>query len=453
MKLLIPNPGELKSAIISLADHYDTFCFLDSNSTSGEINWIAGMGISQYLRTEYNHFNEASNFFLANQGKYMFGHLNYDLKNEFENLTSAHSNTVAFELFDFFVPEIVLVAIGNDLEIVCYESASEQSRSIVHDLVKGQKPGGLLKKNNVIKSSRKIKLKSRTSKKTYLENCTKILEYLKAGDIYELNYCVEFYDDDAAIDPVKIYEKLSDLAQAPMSCFYKNKNNYLISASPERFLKRQDNKLISQPMKGTIRRSSGSGQLAGGNGIAIQETSNFQSPVSGFENDEQLKSILYHDEKERSENVMIVDLVRNDLSKVADKGSVSVDELFGIYTFKTVHQMISTVSCMVRKETTFTDIIKALFPMGSMTGAPKIRAMQLIEEYEEAKRGLFSGSVGYIAPNGDFDFNVVIRSIFYNETARYLSTWAGSAITINSVPEKEYEECLLKLQAMIKALA
>jgi para-aminobenzoate synthetase component 1 len=149
---------------------------------------------------------------------------------------------------------------------------------------------------------------------------------------------------------------------------------------------------------------------------------------------------------------MIVDLVRNDLSKIASKGSVNVDELFGIYSFKQVHQMISTVSCEIKDHFTFTDIIKATFPMGSMTGAPKVRAMQIIEECESTKRGVYSGALGYIEPNGDFDFSVVIRSILYNSSNNYLSFMTGSAITSQADAESEYAECLLKAKAMFEAL-
>jgi para-aminobenzoate synthetase component 1 len=168
--------------------------------------------------------------------------------------------------------------------------------------------------------------------------------------------------------------------------------------------------------------------------------------------DNLLKQQLFFDEKERSENVMIVDLVRNDFSKIAIKNSVDVEELFGIYTFEQVHQMISTITCNIEQNLSFSEIIKAVFPMGSMTGAPKIAAMELIEQYEPTKRGLFSGAVGYITPKGNFDFNVVIRSILYNSTNKYISIQAGSAITIDCDAEKEYEECLLKAKAMLEAL-
>ncbi|MGB2088637.1 MAG: chorismate-binding protein, partial [Psychroflexus salarius] len=157
---------------------------------------------------------------------------------------------------------------------------------------------------------------------------------------------------------------------------------------------------------------------------------------------------LATDPKELAENIMIVDLVRNDLSKLATKASVKVDELCRIYTFEQVHQMISTISCELKPNIDFTSILEATFPMGSMTGAPKIEAMKLAEAYETTKRGLYSGSIGYITPNGDFDFNVVIRSLLYNAKRAYLSYMVGSAITDQSIPENEYQECLLKGKAL-----
>lgn len=206
--------------------------------------------------------------------------------------------------------------------------------------------------------------------------------------------------------------------------FLKLNDKYLMSASPERYIKKEGTKIISQPIKGTAKRED------------------------DFILDSILKNNLVTDQKERSENVMIVDLVRNDLSQTATKGSVKVEELCKIYTFDQVHQMISTVTSQVAENTHPIDIIKSTFPMGSMTGAPKISAMKIIETLEETKRGLYSGAVGYISPSGDFDFNVVIRSILYNASNKYVSYSVGGAITAKSDPLNEYEECLLKAKAM-----
>jgi para-aminobenzoate synthetase component I len=149
---------------------------------------------------------------------------------------------------------------------------------------------------------------------------------------------------------------------------------------------------------------------------------------------------------------MVVDLMRNDLSKICRPGSVRVDELFGVYSFPQVHQLISTISGTLEKDTSFVNIIEATFPMGSMTGAPKQRVLQLIEQYEPTSRGIFSGAVGYITPVGDFDLNVVIRSLMYNETTKYLSYQVGSGITFYSDAAQEWEECLLKASAIKKVL-
>ena len=228
---------------------------------------------------------------------------------------------------------------------------------------------------------------------------------------------------------MNVYSILNTISPTPFSTFYKLNNQYLLCASPERFVKKDGDKIISQPIKGTAKRD-----------------------LTNKTRDEQLKQQLINSQKEKSENVMIVDLVRNDLSKIAARNSVQVDELFGIYSFPQVHQMISTVSATIKDEIDFADMLKASFPMGSMTGAPKYRVMQLIEEYEQTKRGIYSGSFGYITPQNDFDFNVVIRSIVYNEQTKYVSYQVGGAITHYSNAEDEYEECLLKAKAMEKAL-
>jgi len=216
--------------------------------------------------------------------------------------------------------------------------------------------------------------------------------------------------------------------QAPFSALYRHKDKWLMCCSPERFIHKQNHEIISQPIKGTSKRGADPTQ------------------------DELLKVALKNNQKEQAENVMIVDLVRNDLGKVAIPGTVNVDELCGIYTLKTVHQMISTISATLKENLLFSEIIKASFPMGSMTGAPKIRAMEIIEELEFFSRGLYSGSVGYISPDGNFDFNVVIRSILYNSTTKALLYPAGGAITANSDIAKEFEECLLKAKTMKDAL-
>ena len=255
-----------------------------------------------------------------------------------------------------------------------------------------------------------------------------MLGHIQRGDIYEVNYCIEFGVKNIEIDPLLLYQSLNQVTEAPFSVFYRSKGKYLLSGSPERYLKKEGNKLISQPIKGTIKR-----------GVDKKE-------------DETLKKQLLNDPKERAENVMIVDLVRNDLSRVASKGSVKVEELFGVYSFKTVHHLVSTISCSIDESVHPIDAIKATFPMGSMTGAPKISAMELIEKHEDFKRGLYSGAFGCFLPDGDFDFNVIIRSIMYNKKLKTLSFPVGGAITAGANGTQEYSECLLKAEGMKKAI-
>lgn len=416
--------------LLEKADYlFDDLCMLNSFSYRLKYDWLLGAGVSHKLHAENNTFHDLKNFFLANAGKFIFGHLSYDIKNQFENLSSRNSSRAGFSDFYFFVPEMVIYSIKNKIYTAEYDNSLKHHTGIADHLMLNKNRNSSQGKA-VEKNAKNVDLKSRIDKKAYLQTCEKILQHIRLGDVYELNYCMELYNDNATIDPVGTYKKLMSLTQAPMSCFYKTDNKYLICASPERFVRKSGNRIIAQPMKGTIRRS-----------------------VSGIPaEDESLKNELYTSEKERAENIMITDLVRNDLSRIAKKGTVKVNELCGIYSFKTVHQMISTICCELRDGVELPDIIKAIFPVGSMTGAPKIKAMQLIDEYEHAGRGLFAGSVGYIAPDGDFDFNVVIRSILYNAVNNYLSAWAGSAITANSQPEKEYDECMLKLAALKEAL-
>ena len=255
-----------------------------------------------------------------------------------------------------------------------------------------------------------------------------MLGHIQRGDIYEANFCQEFYSENCRINPLETFNKLNNISKPPFATFLKIEDKYLMSATPERYIKKDGCKVISQPIKGTEKRSDNKKE------------------------DQQLALELSNDEKERSENIMIVDLVRNDLSHTAKRGTVKVEELCKVYTFMQVHQMISTITSEVDEDISPIEILKTTFPMGSMTGAPKISAMKIIEELEETKRGLYSGSVGYFKQNGDFDFNVIIRSILYNATKQYISYSVGSAITVKSNPLKEYEECLVKAKAMRQVL-
>ncbi|MEZ0538796.1 anthranilate synthase component I family protein [Fibrella arboris] len=347
---------------------------------------------------------------------HLVGYVGYDVKNQLENLQSRHPNRLGFSDTWFFEP-VYLVDFAPEGVLVRTElsSAGPWENWLLH-------PGTLpvaIPAANV-----PGQVEARMAKTAYLQAVEQIRSLIEAGEVYELNYCIEFFARALQLSPTQAYQRLCRRSPMPFSVFLKQQANYVMGASPERFLRKTGNRLVSQPIKGTIRR----GQTAA--------------------EDNELKHQLRHSEKEQAENLMIVDLVRNDLARSAETGSVQVDELFGIYSFQQVHQMISTVSATVRPEASLADVLGNAFPMGSMTGAPKIRAMQLIDELEVSRRGIYSGAIGYITPAGDFDFSVVIRSLFYNAEQQYASFSVGSAITYDADPEQEYAECLLKANAM-----
>ncbi len=350
---------------------------------------------------------------------WLFGFLGYDLKNEVEDLQSNNYDGTEMPDAYFFEPETVLLLNENQLTI------STQSIFSPIDIWKSISEADELE---IQANKNPIKLKNRLSKAEYISNVEKLKNHIVEGDIYEVNFCQEFYAEDAEIHPEQLFARINQLSPQPFSGLLKLQDKYVICASMERFLKKEGNKLISQPIKGTIRRG--------------------KTP----EEDLELQKQLAEDEKERAENIMIVDLVRNDLARSSQSGSVKVEELCGVYDFPLVHQMISTVTSTLRPEIPYINAIKNAFPMGSMTGAPKVRTMQLIEEYEKTKRGLYSGAIGYFAPDDDFDFNVVIRSFIYNQAKKYLSLHVGSAITFDSDAEREFEECQMKIRGLLRAL-
>ncbi|GGF24745.1 para-aminobenzoate synthase [Flavobacterium limi] len=372
------------------------------------------------LKTDfYNAFEDLKQYQQTTKD-WLFGYLSYDLKNDTESLNSSNFDGLDFPDLFFFQPKKIFLLKGNQLEIkyllMCDDEAEEDLKEIIQS------------KNDFFETLDKVKVQQRISKELYLQKVAKMLEHIHVGDMYEANFCMEFFAENAIINPLEKFQKLNGISKAPFSVFFKNDKQFLLSASPERYLKKVRDTIISQPIKGTSKRFSDVNQ------------------------DEESKQSLEKDAKERAENIMITDLVRNDLSHTAQKGSVEVTELCKIYSFLQVHQMISTVTSKLDPQYSPVDVLKTTFPMGSMTGAPKISVMKIIENLEETKRGLYSGAVGYFTPEGDFDLNVVIRSILYNQENRYVSFSVGSAITAQSVPEKEYEECLLKAKAMSEVL-
>ncbi|WP_411030548.1 anthranilate synthase component I family protein [Spongiimicrobium sp. 3-5] len=417
----------VKDALLQWAQPYYDVTWLDSNGHKDQYGsfdaLIAVDALTAMVTDAENAFEDLAAYQLETKD-WIFGYLSYDLKNDVENLSSSNFDGLQLPDLYFYQPKKIIRLKGNTLEFLYLNLVEED---IHGDFVSISK--FMTVKDEITRNTKQpIHIKLRIFKDDYFSRVDKMLSHIHRGDIYEANFCQEFYATDTTIDPLATYKKLNLISQAPFATFLKMGDKYLLSASPERFLKKKGDLLISQPIKGTARRSA------------------------DLIEDEKLKEDLGKDTKERAENVMIVDLVRNDLSKNAVKGSVTVEELCKVYSFKQVHQMISTISARTTKATMPVEIIKQCFPMGSMTGAPKVSAMKIIEALEATKRGLYSGAVGYFTPEGDFDFNVVIRSIVYNATQKYVSFSVGSAITALASPEKEYEECLLKAKAMREVL-
>ncbi len=411
---------ELSSQLLlaHAAAHFDTYSYLNGNHIAyphGAFPRLIGMGIEEeyvaYTETDFS-WDAMNAFIQKHKGKHLLSYINYSLKNCIEHLTVKGNDPLGFPLVHFYVPQYLFIQEGIQ-PWKAYDKASED----------------LLPHLNTETHHRQAKAQqahasspvAQFSHDQYIGIIQRIKAELAKGNIYEINFCNSYKGSFQQLDYISLYEQLNSISPMPFSALYKHKAHVLLSASPERFIQKKNNRLVSQPIKGTAGR------------------------LTDIKQDAEQKAQLENSLKERTENIMIVDLVRNDLSKVCAGGSVVVEELCKVYTFEKVHQMISTIKGELEKpEITFSELLQALFPMGSMTGAPKLKAMQLIDELEHEDRGLFSGTVGYMQPNGDFDFNVIIRSLLLNEEKGLYKFHAGSAITMASDAELEYQECEVK---------
>lgn len=347
---------------------------------------------------------------------WLFGHISYDYKNTLEQLRSEKPLRFRFPEFRFFCPETVCY-IKREESALYIETFLPDVEAVYADILRQPAIAGA-------PMQKPFRFQKRIKEEDYLGIIQQLRAHIRAGDCYEINFCNEAFCEQAMIDPLNSFLRLNDLSRAPFSAFYRLNDQYLLCASPERYLQKNAETITAQPIKGTRRRSMDKRE------------------------DTRLRNELNSSVKDRAENVMIVDLMRNDLARFCLPGSVNVTELYGIYSFAQVHQMISTIRGTTRKDIPLMAPLRHSFPMGSMTGAPKVMVMKLIEQYEQARRELFSGTVGYISPSGDFDFNVVIRSLFYNSETGYLSYQTGGAITFDSNPQDEWEETLVKAAAM-----
>ena len=394
---------KLRNAENAIRIDFDEIRTISVGGDPIEVTALVGLGVLEKCRADDADLN-ALRHFLASAKDFVFGYLSYDLKNALEGLESLNPDLIGFRKFNFFIPQELYLQTNKGW--LCRMSSN---RSIA---VKKQK--------TTLGTALQVPAKDH-----YVHQVENLQQHIQFGDIYEVNYCVQHGFENTVVEPYRLFEELQQNSPAPFSCFVADNGNYLMSSSPERFMRKDGNRIVSQPMKGTNRRTS---------------------------DNEKQKDTLRNNAKEVAENVMITDLVRNDLSRSAQKGTVKVDELCGVYEFEHVNAMISTVSAELRKDVHPLDALLNAFPMGSMTGAPKIKAMELIDRYEDFSRGLYSGAVGYFTPELDFDFNVVIRSVLYNEEKKVVTFPTGGAITFNSDPEKEYEECMLKAEAMRNVL-
>lgn len=420
-----------KSQLLTWSQPYHEAVWMDSNDyheAYSSFDAVLAVDAMTCIQTDFQEAFLKLKEYQTHTKDWIFGYLSYDLKNAIEDLKSENFDGLHFPELYFFQPKKLFLFKGDTVEMhylnVVADDMDDDLNNICHcePVLSAESDE---ERSNFLNE---IVIKPRISKTDYLSKVNTMLEHIYRGDIYEANFCQEFYIKNTQINPLETYRKLNSISKPPFATFIKLNDKYLLSASPERYLKKTGTKIISQPIKGTAKRSKDSVE------------------------DKRLKEQLAIDEKERSENIMIVDLVRNDLSKTAKKGTVKVVELCQVYTFPQVHQMISTISSEIEETEHPVHVLESTFPMGSMTGAPKISAMKIIETLEETKRGVYSGAVGYFTPDSNFDFNVVIRSILYNHSQQYVSFSVGSAITAKSNPLKEYEECLIKAKAMREVL-
>lgn len=403
------------------AQQFEELCFLQSNGfVDSYTNITAVLAVKAtvaYISTpNADNFAGLESFKTKHPKQWMLGFFSYELKNELEELSSSHPNRLEFPSAYFFIPETLIQFLPNAVRITAIDAAS--IFAAIQATVLPCSPTAEMQ----------VAVEQRMPKANYMASFAALKQHIQQGDIYEVNLCQEFYAEAADINPLAVYESLNSLSPTPFSAFFKLADKFILSATPERFLAKRGNTLISQPIKGTARR----GKTAAEDALIMEQ--------------------LRNNPKEIAENVMIVDLVRNDLTRSALPGTVEASRKLEVHSFKQVHQLISTITCQQNPALSDSEVIRNTFPPGSMTGAPKISAMRLCEQYENSMRGIYSGAVGYFAPDGDFDFNVVIRSILYNKSKKYLSFHTGGAITYEAVAEDEYAECLLKASAILSVL-
>ena len=416
----VENINDFKDKLLFFSKSKENVILLDSNSKKNDYEFIFSYGKISELKSFDNSLDKLDNY-IKQVDDWIFGFISYDLKDEIEGFNSKNLKYFDVPNLSFFQPSTIWVFDGVELKALYFDE--KELFDVWNEINK------IHISCDSNKSNPNVELKGRLSKEEYIKKIKNIKKRIKMGDTYELNFCFDFFNDNTKINPENTFKKLNKLTESPMSVYYKDHHLHVLSSSPERFIKRNKKTIISQPIKGTKKRGK------------------------NIDEDVFLINSLKNSIKEKSENHMIVDLVRNDFSRIAKKGSVKVTELSKINTYKNIHQMVSTIEAQIENDMFFSTILKSTFPMGSMTGAPKIKTMKIIDELEETSRGIYSGAIGYIDPNKNFDFNVVIRTIIYDDKLSKISVNVGSGITFKSDPKDEYEECLTKIDALKKSLS
>jgi len=404
--------------ILGICSHSDRAMFLHRGGVQSDVlhryDAVAGIGaLMSYscvtAGPDTKPFSQLRVLRSMSPHGWVFCQLGYDLKNATEDLISRNQQLIPFPDGCFYVPELVYTRTGRDVTLF---GNKKHINTVFHDFTAAVEFDGAMDHSVMLAAP---------DRSEYIDHIQAIKEMIDDGRIYEVNYCVPFTSHASINNIESLFWNIQGKVSTPFSAYYKNEHRYVLSLSPERYMHKASDIVRSQPIKGTAAR--------------IHDTN-------------QEREDLYNSLKDKAEHVMIVDLVRNDLKRNCKTGSIVVEELYGIYGFKHLYHMISTIKGEIKDESDFYNVLRDSFPMGSMTGAPKIEAMKVIEEREVFKRGVYSGSLGYINDQEDADFNVVIRSIVYDKIREEIVCPVGGAIVADSEPEKEWEECLLKLKGI-----
>jgi len=364
------------------------------------------------------------------------GYFSYDLNHFIEHLPGATVDNLHFpeSCFGFYDMVVVLDNIEGKTYIVStgfpemrerqrIDRAAARIKEIKSKLVKIKCVNHDISSRQRV--SEQVEIRSNFTRQGYIDTIAKARQYIIAGDIFEVNISQRF-ETRILIPPYELYERLRKINPSPFACYLDFGEVQIISASPERFLCVREDRVETRPIKGTRPRGT-----------------------TPFE-DRALANELLNSVKDRAENIMIVDLVRNDLGRVCSYGTVKVAELAALETYPTVFHLTSAVVGNLRKGISAIDVVKAAFPGGSITGAPKIRAMEIIGELEPTRRSIYTGSIGYISFSGNMDLNIAIRTILVHDQRACFQV--GGAVVYDSNPECEYQETLHKAKALLDAL-